>query len=109
MRVLRNIGFRDKILKLIAIYQTGNSKLKIYNTFSTAQIIEYGVLQRTTFGPLLFNTYINDLFSNNVKSGIISFAVDTALFAKDNEWEGLEVKVQNDLATLFFWFNSRKL
>lgn len=110
LKVLDNIGFRGTPYQLMYSYLSNRIQCaKINGTISEVKVVEYGVPQGTVLGPLLFNIYLNDLFSLKVKGEIISFADDTAIFYSEKDWTLLKKTVETDLATIFSWFSNKLL
>lgn len=83
--------------------------MKIDDSVSDEKIILCGVPQGTVLGPILFNIYLNNLFLLNTYSKIISFADDTVVFCKDNDWFNLKLKLKHDLSKIKEWFDYRLL
>ena len=56
-----------------------------------------GVLQRSLLHPLLFNTYLNDIFFLLLDVHICNFADDTSLFVCDETLESVLDKLEGNL------------
>ncbi|KAJ3640833.1 hypothetical protein Zmor_027371 [Zophobas morio] len=92
---LHRFGCSDTLLKLLSSYLTGRVNYVFYNGYTSSEFISTsGVPQGSNLGPLLFNVYLNDLFSllrcsclayaDDVKIyNNISSIVDTALLQSD--------------------------
>lgn len=107
---LENYGFRNNALKLIKSYlENRQQRALVNNTFSEPRTIEFGVPQGTVLGPVLFILYINSIFDMPTSGKIFSYADDTAVFYKDNSWDLLKNKVENDLVLFKNWFDSKIL
>ena len=76
---------------------------------SDFRTIEYGVSQGTVLGPILFNIYLNNLFSLPSEGLPISFADDTAILYTAENWDILIDKAQKDFKNIKNWFDSRLL
>lgn len=65
-----------------------------------------GIPQGTVLGPLLFNVYLNKLFSLKVEDQIRGFADDTAIFYEETSWTYLKNTVYKDSTIIFGSFRS---
>lgn len=110
LETLEQIGFRGTCLNLLKNYLTNRTQcVNINDVISEFRTIEYGVPQGTVLGPILFNIYLNSLFSLPTEGILISFADDTAIFYTAESWEELMDKAQNDLKGIKNWFDTRLL
>lgn len=107
---LQELGFRGQTLNLFRSYLTDRSQyVLIGEEMSDAKTVEYGVPQGTVLGPILFNIYLNNIFTLRTTGEIISFADDTAVFYKSDSWHSLKQEVENDMSTIINWFNHKQL
>ena len=110
LNTLENIGIRGNALNLLESYLQGRKQcVKIGDSVSSTKNVLFGVPQGTVLGPLLFNLYVNDIFNIPISGQIISFADDTVLIYKDENWQRLKDKIQEDLPTLLDFFASKLL
>ena len=77
-------------------------RIKINNAFSAWNNVILGVALRSVLGPLLFNIYLNDLFSFLKDAGICNFADDTTTYISDKSLEN----VLNSVLALRWFQNS---
>ena len=72
------LGISLSTLNLIYSYLSNRTqRIKINNSFSRRNSIEYGVPQGSALGPLLFNIDLTDLFHECEDSNIANYADDT--------------------------------
>ena len=90
-------GFRESALRLMESYLTNcNQCAKIGDFKSRKQIIDCGVPQGLSFGPLSFLLYVIDLFQMSQLSTTL-FAVDALLSLSDANLSRLENRVNTQL------------
>ena len=107
---LNNIGIRGITLNLFESYLSNRYQcVKINGYLSNLRRVEYGVPQGTVLGPVLFNIYLNDLFSLPTKGSIITYADDTAIFYTCDNWMTLKHMVEEDMNKIKEWFDYKLL
>lgn len=107
---LDDLGVKGKSHDLFNSYLTDRKQqTKIQNILSKKETISCGVPQGTVLRPLLFNIYLNNLFSIRTQGSIISFADDTVIFYERNTWDDLKNKIETDFGNIKKWFDNRLL
>jgi hypothetical protein len=82
----------------------------VNNTFSNLQNIEYGVIQGSTLGPLLFLIYINNISKIPLIHGeMFLYADDTALLFDGDTWDEAYQHAERGLLTVKRWFDQNRL
>jgi hypothetical protein len=107
---LEKIGMRGICLDLFKSYlQERLQTVKINDTFSKTMVITCGVPQGTVLGPVLFLIYINDLCNLKINGQIITYADDTVLLFKGENWPDTFRSASESLRTVYSWLNSNLL
>ena len=87
-------------------------QIKMYKTFSNWTNILHGVAQGSTLGPLIFTTFLYDLFMFKPNIDLVSYAEYSTPFAMggSSELEVIsEIKGMVVSLTLWFWNNCMKV
>ena len=103
---LNAYGFSYDSLRLLYSYLSNRwQRTKINNTYSSWSEILLGVPQGSILGPLLFNIYLNDLFSINIESDLCNFADDNTLHLCDLSLDALVHKLGASGKSVIKWFD----
>ena len=107
---LHAYGFDIKSLELIRSYLHDRiQRVKINSSFSHWSNVESGIPQGSIKGPLLFNTYICDLFFDIIEIDIANYADDTTPYALDLKLENIVKLLEENADKLFDWFSNNYL
>ena len=107
---LEAYGFGMKCLRFINSYLSGRKqRVKIGSTFTDWLDIASGVPQCSVLGPLLFNTYVNDLIYFIQNTEICNFADDNTIYSCGTNLDGIIIDLEEDLCQALEWFESNRL
>ena len=81
--------------------------VKITTSYSDKSNIEYGVLQGSILGPLLFNIDLIDVFFECDDSEITSYADDTTPYSCADDIPSAITQLQPTARKLFSWFTNK--
>lgn len=110
LETLEKIGIRGNGNKLMESYlDKRTQRVKIGDVSSDSKIIEYGIPQGTVLGPVLFNLYVNELFSVASKGDIIGYADDTVIFYQAPTWQEIKSTAEKDFEFIKDWFDDKLL
>jgi hypothetical protein len=107
---LEAIGVRGRAYAWFKSYLLERSQVvSICNVNSASSPIDFGVVQGSTIGPVLFLIYINNLSKLNLNSKLFLFADDTLILSKGKTWEEVHANVSWDLMRLKRWLDDNTL
>lgn len=107
---LKYIGVRNKSLDWFKSYFHNRLQtVAINGIISDSNLVEYGIVQGSTLGPLLFLIYINNLSKLNIQSNLFLFADDTAVVTVGNSWDSVYSLASRELIKLKNWFDHNSL
>ena len=107
---LEAYGFSKRSLLLLKSYLKGRKqRVKMFNSFSRWIEIKLGIPQGSILGPLLFNIFLNDIFSFLEETLTCNFADDNTIYAYDTCLETVKNKLLHDIEILNRWFKINSL
>ena len=78
-------------------------------TYSSKFNVEYGTVQGSCLGPLLFIIFCNDIYLQEIYGSLILFADDTTLFNSHKSGNYLHFMLNHDFLILSDWFKANQL
>jgi len=106
LKKLELIGVKNKSLAWFSNYFRNRQQLVSINGVKSDLVdVDYGVVQGSTLGPLLFLVYINNVTKLKIKGNIFLFADDTALVSFGETWDVAYARASSDLASIKNWFD----
>lgn len=111
IKKLKLIGVRGLSLDWFKSYLTDREQVvSIQGVNSNTQHNNYGVIQGSALGPILFLIYINNLGKLKLESGkMFLYADDTALLFEGKSWEDVYRKSESGLCIVKQWFDLNRL
>lgn len=107
---LECVGVRNTALKWFKSYLSDRKQIvSICGQTSDTLNVDYGVVQGSTLGPILFLIYINNIDKLNISGRIFLFADDTAVVFEGNTWEEVYRNATHDLQIIKSWFDQNVL
>ena len=88
-------------------------RVRVGNSISNLLPVSSGVIQGSVLGPLLFNCFINDIDTLLEHCSILKYADDLRIFRAspkhDSALVDLQMKLQQDINSIFNWAKSSKM
>ena len=110
LKKLAHYGIRGTPLNLLRSYLTDRYQYTLINDIaSDLELVEYGVPQGSTLGPLLFLIFINDMPLVSMKLIIKLFADDSLLFISGRNLDDIYTILAVELPKVESWFINNKL
>ena len=102
---LEAYGIDNDSLNLLLDYLSfRKQRIKVGSAYSKWSKIRRGIPQGSTFGPLLFNIFINDIFMITEQSDICNFADDNTLYSCRERLTEIKEKLVSDTKRILNWF-----
>lgn len=100
------IGFRGPFLSLLENFLLGRTQLvSVNNVQSSTVSLKSGVPQGSVLSPLLFNIYVNDLYSVVSNCIIYQYADDTLLLTRHTSYPEALQMLQQSSNKVMDWFS----
>jgi hypothetical protein len=110
IKKLSYIGIQHNSLDWFNSYLSDRKQIVAINgTISEIIPTDFGVVQGSTLGPILFLIYINNISKLQIDGRITLFADDTAVFFEGNDWPTVFEKANCALAKVKKWFDHNTL
>lgn len=107
---LELLGFKNKVLAWFSSFLENRlQKVAINGVDSDMASIDYGVIQGSTLGPLLFLLYVNNITKVGLNGKLFLFADDTALVSTGGTWDEVYMQASQDLMNIKSWFDFNSL
>ena len=107
---LHAYGFSISALRLIYSYlANGKQRTKINMSYSSWEEILFSVPQGSILGPLLFNTFLCDMFFELSQTDFASYADDNTPYREADNIDEVITILENDSIQLFKWFSNNQM
>ena len=107
---LRAYGFNDKSLALMRSFFSGRlNRVKVGKVTSDWKEMKRGCPQGSSFGPMLWNLYQNDLSYNIKNANLTMYADDHQLYTVGREELNMGMKLERDAAKALTWYKDNYL
>ena len=104
-RFMEAYGLDNNAVSFMRSYVTNRLQhCKINNSFSEWAKISAGVLQGSILGPLLFNSFINDIFLFLQKCDLANYADDSTMYASEKRVSTIIDSLSHEFTILSKWF-----
>ena len=107
---LNAYGFRLSGLKLSQSYLSERKqRTKLNQAYSSWEEILLGVPQRSILGPILFNTFLSDLFYVVQNVGFANYADENTIDDAGGNIDEVKFSLQDSSRNLFKWFADKQI
>lgn len=108
---LEDIGVRGIPKDLIESYLHRKIKTKLNDAVSQERRVDYGVPQGTVLSAILFNIYINGVFSSisREEGSVFCFADDSAVVIYGEDWKTTKLRAERALQLIKIWLDGSLL
>ena len=107
---LKHYGFKGKFLNLLIDFVSNRKYyVNVNGLKSESRIVNIGVPQGSTLGPLLFLLYINDMCNSSSLFDFNQFADDTTLTTSGSKLDELTQEINTEFAKVLDWLRANKL
>ena len=91
---------------MLSYLKSRMQRVKVMGTYSEWKFTKRGIPQGSCLGPLLFNIYVNDMFSCAERCEVFNYADDNTVSASHRDVNALtDIILKNDTNNFIKWFD----
>lgn len=110
LRILFECGVMGKEYQWFESYFNNRKQFSEYDGIrSTASNFEYGVIQGSSLGPVLFSCYTSSFSNLKLGGNPVMFADDIAIVYAEKDIVSLESTINEDMGKIYSWMSLHKL
>ena len=104
---LKAYNLSEEACQVLSQYLTNRKqRVKVSNSYSTWLSIRKGIPQGSIVGPIMFNIFLNDIFSVIKHASLYNYADDNTLCYSDKDVQIVQNVLKSEASIAVVWFRS---